>query len=237
MLPELIGKTRSQKQIIIMQRIFAIGDIHGCYKTFERMLLDKIQIRKEDYIYCIGDYIDRGRNSKGVIDLILKLNDDGYHIRTLRGNHEQMMLDSMTIEEGMDVWIKNGGLETMSSFGIDFLSDLPDKYLSFLMKTELFIETEEYIFVHAGLNFDIKNIFEDKEAMLWTRDFSPVQPALGNKLLIHGHTPESLKYIINQKGNCINIDGGCVYRHHAHLGKLVAIDLNERKFISLSNCE
>jgi serine/threonine protein phosphatase 1 len=220
-----------------MERIFAIGDIHGCSKTFETLLFDKIQLRKTDQIYCVGDYIDRGHDSKGVIDMILKLRDDGYSIYTLRGNHEQMMLDAFTFEEAMEVWIKNGGGQTLESFGIASLNDLPDRYLSFLMETEFFIEKDNYIFAHAGLNFRNENIFEDKEAMLWIRDFDRYQPALGDRLLIHGHTPERLNYIINQKENCINIDGGCVYVQKKHFGNLVAIDLNERKFISAANCE
>lgn len=220
-----------------MERIFAIGDIHGCARTFETLLINQLQIQKSDSIYCIGDYIDRGKKSKEVIDLILQLNWDGYHINTLRGNHEQMMLDAISDEAALDIWMKNGGKVTMQSFGIDSLNDLPDKYEFFFNRTEFYFKTEEYIFVHAGLNFDFENIFEDEEAMLWIRDFSPVQPALGNRLLIHGHTPKSLKHILNQKGNCINIDGGCVYLNRKHLGNLVAIDLNEKKFISVSNCE
>lgn len=220
-----------------MERIFAIGDIHGCAKTFEKLLFDKIQIQKTDSIYCVGDYIDRGKRSKEVIDFILGLKEEGYHIYTLRGNHEQMMLDSVTNEEAMDVWLSNGGKVTMRSFKINSVNDLPDKYLSFFKSTEYYIIKDNYIFVHAGLNFSIQNIFEDKTAMLWIRGFDPYQPALENKLLIHGHTPVSLKYIINQNGNCINIDGGCVYKHRKLLGNLVAFDLNERKFISISNCE
>lgn len=220
-----------------MERIFAIGDVHGCSRTFAAMLFDKMQIQKADQIYCIGDYIDRGHDSKGVIDIILKLRADGYSIYTLRGNHEQMMLDAFTVEEAMDVWQKNGGDETLKSFGIDSLNNLPDRYLSFLMKTEFFLEKGNYIFAHAGLNFKNEHIFEDKEAMLWIRDFDRFQPSLENRLLIHGHTPEPLSYIINQKGNCINIDGGCVYLHKRHFGNLVAIDLNEREIISMANCE
>ena len=78
-----------------MERIFAIGDIHGCSKTFKKLLLDKIKINKSDTIYCVGDYIDRGEDSKGVIDFILDLRAEGYTIHTLRGNHEQMLLDSI----------------------------------------------------------------------------------------------------------------------------------------------
>jgi hypothetical protein len=77
-----------------MSRILAIGDIHGCANTFHKLIFDEIKIRKSDTIYCIGDYIDRGPDSKAVIDLILDLRKKGYQLRTLRGNHEQLMLDS-----------------------------------------------------------------------------------------------------------------------------------------------
>jgi serine/threonine protein phosphatase 1 len=220
-----------------MARIFALGDIHGCSKTFEKMIFEKINIQKTDQIYCIGDYIDRGKNSKAVIDLILKLREDQYNIFTLRGNHEQMLLDAMFEEEALDLWIKNGGAETIKSFGIGSLKDLPKKYASFFRETQLYFDTGKYIFVHAGLNFKRENIFEDKEAMLWERDFSEQQPALKDKLLIHGHTPKALKSILNQKGNCINIDGGCVYSHFPLLGKLVSIDLNENKYLWIENCD
>jgi len=220
-----------------MERIFAIGDIHGCSKTFEAMLFDKIEIKKSDQIFCIGDYIDRGKDSKGVIDIILTLKDEGFSIYTLRGNHEQMMLDAFTDDEAMDVWLNNGGGATLKSFGIKSLRDLPDRYLSFLMETEFYLQKDRYIFTHAGLNFENENIFEDKDAMLWIRYFERYQPALGNKLLIHGHTPEPLDHILNQTGNCINIDGGCVYAHKRHFGNLVVFDANERKLITMHNCE
>jgi len=220
-----------------MERTFAIGDIHGCSKTFEVLLFDKVKIEKTDQIYCIGDYIDRGKNSKAVIDLILQLREEGYTIFTLRGNHEQMLLDCLVDQTACDLWISNGGAETMRSFGISTLEYLDKKYLSFFKETQFYFETEKYIFVHAGLNFHRKNIFEDKEAMLWIRDFSSQQPAIRNRLLIHGHTPKSLKYILNQKGNCIDIDGGCVYNYLAPFGNLVGIDLNEWRFIWVENCE
>ena len=220
-----------------MERTFAIGDIHGCSKTFEKLLFDKMKIEKTDQIYCIGDYIDRGKNTKAVIDLILQLTEEGYTFFTLRGNHEQMLLDSLSDGEAFDLWMQNGGGKTLQSFGIDSLENLPGKYLSFFQNTAFYFETEKYIFVHAGLNFYQKDIFKDKEAMLWIRDFSSYQPALKDRLLIHGHTPKRLKYILNQKGNCIDIDGGCVYNHVSRFGNLVALDLNERRFLWEENCE
>ncbi|MEO6813790.1 MAG: metallophosphoesterase, partial [Ginsengibacter sp.] len=68
-----------------MKRVFAIGDIHGCIHTFKKLLLDKIKVDKSDKIYCLGDYIDRGHDSKGVIDFILQLRSEGYEIHTIRG--------------------------------------------------------------------------------------------------------------------------------------------------------
>src|SRR5258708_708088 len=149
-----------------MPRIFAIGDIHGCCKTFKKLLLEEINVQLSDKIYCIGDYIDRGNDSKGVIDFILELRIAGYPIYTLRGNHEQMMVEP----ERLGQWLENGGGETLKSFGISSVSQLPFQYLAFLKQTEFFIETDKYIFVHAGLNFRIDNPFTDEEAMIWTRD-------------------------------------------------------------------
>ena len=220
-----------------MERIFAIGDIHGCSKTFEKILTGQIQLQKEDLLYCIGDYIDRGEDSKGVIDLILRLRSEGYHIYTLRGNHEQMMIEARDDKKALKLWLDNGGKSTLKSFGIKSLDELPEKYLTFLNETEYYLTKENYIFAHAGLNFENENIFEDKQAMLWERGFYPQQPALEDKFLIHGHTPIPLTFIIKQTGNCINIDGGCVYTKRPHFGNLVAIDLKTRQFIVEKNCE
>ncbi len=220
-----------------MERIFAIGDIHGCSKTFEKLLTDKIRLQKDDKVYCIGDYIDRGEDSKGVIDLILKLRAGNYHIYTLRGNHEQMMLDAVNDKKSLNLWLDNGGKNTLKSFGIKSLDELPSEYFSFLNETEFYLQKNNYIFVHAGLNFKNQNLFEDKEAMLWERDFFPQQPALEDRLLIHGHTPIPLTFILKQKGNCVNIDGGCVYTNRPHFGHLIAIDCNKREFLIEENCE
>jgi len=220
-----------------MNRIFAIGDIHGCCKTFKKLLLEKIHIRKSDKIYCIGDYIDRGKDSKGVIDFILSLRLNGFQIHTLRGNHEQMMLDAPINDKKLNYWLKYGGTETLQSFSVTSINEIQPKYISFLKRTKFYIKTKNYIFVHAGLNFFDDNIFEDKESMLWLRDYSENEPLLQNRILIHGHTPEPLDFIINQTGNMINIDAGCVYNTNKELGKMVAIDLLEKKFIFVNNCD
>lgn len=219
-----------------MPRSFVISDIHGCCKTFKKLLLEVIKINKKDKIYCVGDYVDRGQDSKGVIDFILQLRSEGYHIHTLRGNHEQMMLDAIDDERGFSHWLKNGGNETLLSFGITSLNKLEKKYLDFLKRTKFYIETDKYIIVHAGLNFKIANLFDDKDAMLWTRDKYFDKARIKNKILIHGHTPISFVDLNNQKkSNKINIDGGCVYDYKPGFGYLIALQLPEMKIIELKN--
>ncbi len=219
-----------------MKRIIAIGDIHGCVSTFRWMLFEELKIQQQDEIYCVGDYIDRGMDSKGVIDILLLLREQGYQIHTLRGNHEQMMMESIQSYDKSDLWIQNGGDSTLESFGINSYWEMPEKYKEFFTETEFYIETPDYIFVHAGLNFFRRNIFEDKEAMLWIRDYNAHQPVLQNKLLIHGHTPQPIENILRQKSNCINIDGGCVYKKNKHFGNLVALNVTSGKF-SVVKCK
>jgi len=218
-----------------MNRIFAIGDIHGSNEAFHQMLFAEIKINKHDEIYCIGDYIDRGPDSKDVIDTIMSLREQGYHIHTLRGNHEQMMMDAELSMENFQRWYNNGGNTTLESFDVDKYSAMPRKYKDFFENTQFFFSVDDYIFVHAGLNFERDDIFEDKDAMLWIRDFFPQQNKLGNQQMIHGHTPQSLHDILNQKGNCINIDAGCVYDNHRNLGNLIAISLPTKEFIVVRN--
>ncbi|MEP6948636.1 MAG: metallophosphoesterase [Ginsengibacter sp.] len=221
-----------------MSRIFAIGDIHGCCNTFKKLLVEKLAIQKSDKIYCIGDYIDRGNDSKGVIGFIMNLRIEGYQVHTIRGNHEQMMLDSTINREGLHLWLQNGGTETLKSFGISSVNELPGKYLTFLEQTEFLIAAGEYIFVHAGLNFRIEDPFADKEAMLWTRDDYFDIAKIDNRILIHGHTPIPLPSIFKQlNSNKVNIDGGCVYNYNTALGNLIALSLPDMKLIHVKNID
>jgi serine/threonine protein phosphatase 1 len=219
-------------------RVFIIGDIHGCSKTFKKLILEGIGIKKSDKIYCLGDYIDRGPDSKGVIDFILKLRKEGYRIHTLRGNHEEMMLCSDKDEKSFSLWIKNGGDKALESFNIDSIAHLNSTYLSFLRRTRLFIETRDFILVHAGLNFAIQKPLSDKFSMLWIRHFPVDLNYLNGKILIHGHTPRTREQILAQRFESpINIDGGCVFKHIKGYGSLFALNFYERKLIEVRNID
>src|SRR6478735_817937 len=101
-----------------MPRTFAIGDVHGCALTLKKLLLDDIKIGKQDEIYFLGDYIDRGTRSKEVVDFIVELKTENYKITTLRGNHEKLFIDSEKSFNDFENWIVNGGIATLESFGI-----------------------------------------------------------------------------------------------------------------------
>jgi serine/threonine protein phosphatase 1 len=221
-----------------MGRIFAIGDIHGCSKTFQKLLLDKICIQKSDKIYCIGDYIDRGNDSKGVIDFILSLRKQSYHVHTLRGNHEQLMIDSIQSKDKFFHWMKSGGDATLKSFDIESYNEMKPVYKNFFRNTKHIIQSGRFIFVHAGLNFQKLNPFEDKQAMLWIRDFKIDKDKLNSRIIIHGHTPQSMDFILKQRSNgAFNIDGGCVYKHEEKFGNLIALNITESKLISVRNID
>src|SRR5581483_7880071 len=140
-----------------MPRTFAIGDIHGCCKTFTRLLLEELAIQKDDTIYCVGDYVDRGPDSKGVVDLILKLRADGYTIYTLRGNHEELMLSSANSNRDFLRWMDKGGEATLDSFGVYSFIEMDEVYQQFFQQTEFYRENGNFIYVHAGLNFHEEN--------------------------------------------------------------------------------
>lgn len=220
-----------------MKRIFAIGDIHGCHQTFAKLLLDEIQLRKSDEIYCLGDYVDRGPDSKGVVDLILELRKAGHRIHTLRGNHEQLMMESDMSPERFEHWWQNGGDTTLSSFHANRYGDIDPMYRDFFSRTKYVIEKGKYIFVHAGLDFRDEDIFENKEAMLWIRDFEVDEQKLGERMLIHGHSPRTTEVILAQKGNVRNIDGGCCYPHRPGQGNLFALEVRSKEYLFVKNVD
>ena len=121
-----------------MGRTYAIGDIHGCAKTVKKLLLNELKIIKEDTIYFLGDYIDRGSGSKEVIDFIIGLKNENYHINTLRGNHEQLFMDSDRSFSDFQNWIANGGVATLESFEISRFSELEDVYKNFFNETKFY---------------------------------------------------------------------------------------------------
>ena len=232
-----------------MSRRFAIGDIHGCLKTLRTLIENEIHLLKDDKVFFIGDFIDRGPDSKGVLDYTASLIRDGYNIQSVKGNHEEMLLESLIDERFLAGWLYNGAEATLNSFGIDpglfvttdSVKKIHQKYIDQLEKLPYYIELQDFIIVHAGFNYYMQNPYDDNMAMVWSRDMQFDAEKSAGRSVIHGHTPVSLETIKKQVSNpdpgLINIDGGCVYTNYPDLGKLVALNLDTREIICQRNIE
>lgn len=208
--------------------LIAIGDVHGCVRTLE-VLLDRLQPAPDDHLVFIGDYIDRGPDSKGVIDLLLDLREE-HRCTFLRGNHEVFMLDY--VDRGsFELWGVNGGLATLESYSENQRIQFPDAHVAFLRETQLYLDTPEFFFVHAGLRANLtiaENLDRmDERVMLWGRDHLQASSVVWEKPVVFGHTPQERP--INEPRQ-IGIDTGCVYYAYHNLGRLTAVRLPERVF-------
>ncbi|MDX1666539.1 MAG: metallophosphoesterase family protein [Saprospiraceae bacterium] len=223
---------------------YAISDIHGCAKTFE-YLLDALSVQKGDELFLLGDYIDRGPDSKGVIDLIFQLKKEGLNVHCLMGNHEKLLLDGLQDKTNLPIWFLNGGEATLQSFGISRVEQMEERYFEFFGSLDHYVETEGYILAHAGLNFKVEDPLSDETALLWIRGWYDQidKDWLDGRLVVHGHTPTTREQLERQfeksrEIGAINIDAGCVYKGiREGTGFLCALDLDDRKLIFVENAE
>ena len=205
--------TNHQKENRQKGRIFAIGDIHGCNNELRRLLSLIDPDPLNDKIVFLGDYIDRGPDSRGVIDTILDFKKAFPDTICLRGNHEDMFLDSYLNENHVELYLFNRGASTLRSYGVS-LSDFPavkflsEEHLTFFTNLPLYYETDDYIFVHAGLRPKVSLEKQSPEDLLWIRnEFINSRQDFGKKV-IFGHTPLSEPLFETNK---IGIDTGAAY--------------------------
>jgi len=204
---------------------FIIGDIHGCLDMFMR-LLDKIPWRPgQDALIFIGDCIDRGTNSKGVVDYILGLIRDYPHVSCLLGNHEAMLLNYLSGKE-QDIYLANRGLTTLKNYLAEKPEGegplVPPDHISFYRSLKLFMELRDYYVVHAGFRPGVDLEHQTEEDMIWIREpFLSSGYDFGKKV-IFGHTPFSKPLIMDNK---IGLDTGAVYGN-----RLTCIELPAERF-------
>jgi len=210
---------------------YAVSDIHGCVKTFKALIQEKIQFDPaNDELYLLGDYVDRGPDSKGVLDYILNMQQQGYSVHTIRGNHDQMMIDAF---HGIHLnWVENEGRATMRSFGVLNPKEIPNNYFTLIEEMNLYIELEDYYLVHAGFDFTRKDPFSHSESMMTIRQMNIDNSIVQHKKIIHGHTPVPLNHIVDSVSSdsqTINIDNGCVMSNLNDYGSLIALELDSLK--------
>jgi serine/threonine protein phosphatase 1 len=221
-----------------MGRIFAISDIHGCFNTFHELVINLLGLKKSDKLILLGDYIDRGDKSREVIDFIIDLTKKGFDVTPLSGNHEAMLIDAYLNPGMLPLWLINSGKDTMTSFEINDIRDIDNKYIDFFTGLKYFETIGDFIFVHAGFNDDAADPFSDRSGMIWECRLVYVNPAFSGKTIIHGHRPKTIAYVnklISEKSKVIPIDTGCVYEKELGYGNLSALEVDTMKLISLSD--
>jgi serine/threonine protein phosphatase 1 len=213
------------------QKYIAIGDIHGCPYSMIALLEQLEEYKDRIYIF-IGDYIDRGPDSRGVVDYLLQFRKNHACV-FIRGNHEHMMLEAL--ETGYDtLWLQNGGKETLDSYqGNLGRSEFYDDHIRFYQDCLIYHETDDFLFVHAGLdpNKTIREALADSdnyEEFLWSRDHLQTNYPVWEKTVVFGHTPRPDPIV---RHRMIGIDTGCVFKNLPGYGFLTAVLLPEKKFI------
>ena len=192
-------------------RTLVIGDIHGC-ATALKTVVEMVDLQADDTLITLGDYVDRGPDSKAAVDYLISLQDKCKLI-TLKGNHEQLM--EMACETRMDrlMWTNVGGLATLISYGVTNPNDIPQDHWAFYQGCQLYHETETHIFVHGGLIPDVAIEKQDEEALLWLR-IEELEAHQSGKIIVCGHTPqEDCKILDIGHAVCIDthvFDDGCL---------------------------
>lgn len=169
-------------------RLIAIGDIHGCSAALDA-LLKAIAPEPDDTIVTLGDYVDRGSDSKGVIDRLIELGRH-CHLKPLMGNHEEMMLG--VVREGQPPfrWLQFGGVETLDSYGFSGdMSVIPQSHQEFFDSLLPYYETDETFFVHANYHPKAPLDRQTPHALRWQKLTESVPPPhMSGKLAVVGHT-------------------------------------------------
>ena len=190
---------------------YAIGDVHGCLDPLTALvdLCMRHCAGRPMRLVFLGDYIDRGPDSRGVIDRLRKLQSEMPGVVCLRGNHEALLLEAVeTDDEGM--WLLNGAVQTLQSYGVTEAAALPQDDVDWLAALPLFFDDGRRFFAHAGVNPAIALDRQDESDLLWIREPFLSSDRDYGRLIVHGHTPlKTARPDLHR--NRLNLDTAAVY--------------------------
>lgn len=202
------------------ERVFVIGDVHGCseeLRTLLAFLRDQKELSHDDLVVFLGDYIDRGPDSRGVLDTLVSFKEEFPATMFLKGNHEDMLMDFLGFGGNLGhAFLYNGGLETIQSYGISVFSPphemirlLPESHFNFFKSLESVVSVRDYYLVHAGLNPEVSLEDQSGEDLFWIREaFLDAAHEFG-KTIVFGHTPH--REIFDNRPFKIGLDTGLVF--------------------------
>jgi serine/threonine protein phosphatase 1 len=184
-----------------VSRYYAIGDVHGRFDLLSRALDEIGDLEAQGAtLVTLGDYVDRGPESREVVDALMRRTSDP-RVVCLRGNHEEMMVNGLADPDAEIHWLVNGGAATLASYG----GNVPPEHLAWLSALPVAYETEHQFFVHAGVRPGVSLDAQKREEMLWIRRrFLDSDEDFG-KHVVHGHTPALEPEL---KANRSNLDTG-----------------------------
>jgi serine/threonine protein phosphatase 1 len=189
-----------------MPRLIAIGDVHGCSRALEAVL-EAVAPSADDLIVMLGDYIDRGPDSRGVLDRLVRLQEE-CTLRPLRGNHELLFLAALKNQEEFHFWLACGGQATLASYG-GSLENVPELHREFIRACLPYFETDEFFFVHANYEPDLPLDGQPEEVLYWKHLLYGIPPRhASGKTAVVGHTPQPTGEVLNL-GHILCLDTYC----------------------------
>ena len=217
-------------------RTFLVGDLHGCLEELN-VLLDHLtgveKLNKDDTIVFIGDYIDRGPDGRGVVQRLLDFEKQYPRALFLKGNHEDMLLSYLAGGPHKDIYLPNGGIDTLFSYGLqrgstaeELVSAMPSDHRDFFERLHRYIVTPRFVFVHAGLDPLRALQQQADEYLFWIRDEFIRNIHHFGKVVVFGHTPfQDVLFHLPYK---IGIDTGAVYHN-----KLSCIEVRDGRILQV----
>jgi serine/threonine protein phosphatase 1 len=208
---------------------FAIGDVHGCLDRLEALIAacEEICAGRDARFVLVGDYVDRGPDSKGVIDLLIdRQSRNADRFICLCGNHDQMLVAAAAVDRSdsdLINWWANGGEQTLDSYGVDDPSEIPEQHLAWLGALPLKFADHHRLFVHAGIRPGVPVAEQTPHDLLWIREPFLSSRQDHGQLVVHGHTPTETG-LPDVRANRLNIDSGACFG-----GPLTAAMFSSRK--------
>lgn len=196
-----------------MSLTYAVGDIHGSLRKLRNLILRCKQHasgRPMTFVF-LGDYIDRGPESSGVVRYVIDLQSLlRERVIALKGNHEAFALGVIDGTTLADHWLSQGGAETLQSYGVKSARELPREHVDWMRSLQLSYDDGRRFFVHAGIDPDKPLNAQDDKDLLWIREPFLSSGRDYGRLVVHGHTPVATG-VPDLRGNRLNLDTGAVF--------------------------
>lgn len=220
---------------------WVITDIHGCYHSFQALVEQQVALKKTDTLFLLGDYISKGPFSKQVLDYLMDLQQKGFSLRLLRGNHEQEILKARAGTTSLSTLREKGVFTFLKNFDTDHPDDIPENYISFFHSLEWYLSLHDWLLVHAGFDFSQEDPFAPSDTLVYIRDYRVDLEKTGERRILHGHSPTDLDQIeasLHQNKELhLSLDAGCVYRNNTKQGQLLALNLDTWQWKTQKNID